>query len=163
MTTKTETTSKTVVLGLLSGALITSALVAFNFWIFAYTDPRTGFLGSYSSWAGFVAIAGAVLGLIAGALLGIFLSFVRGSPFFGALAGAIAGVVGTLLIFVTQGTSGADTRDDLMIAAFVPIGAISGFLTSLIVSATTSSPSQPKRHSSAVLGLQQNEADESRP
>lgn len=167
MTMKTETTSKTVVLGLLSGAVITSALIAFDFWIFTYTDTRSGFLGDYSAWAGFVAIAGAVLGLIAGALLGIFLSFVRRGSLFGALVGASAGIAGALLIFVTQGTTSVDTRDDLMIAAFVPIGAISGFLTSLIVSATISPSSppvaQPKRHNSAVLGLQQNTADESGP
>lgn len=162
--TKTETTSKTAVLGLLSGALITSALVAFDFWIFTYTDTRTGFLGYYSEWAPFVAMGGAVLGLIAGALLGIFLSFVRRGSLFGALVGAIAGLAGASLFFATQGSSGTETRDDLMIAAFVPIGAISGFLTALIVSATISSPSvQPKRHSSAVLGLQQNTTDESGP
>lgn len=163
MMMKTEPKTKTVVLGLLSGSLITAALAAFDFWIFTYTDPRTGFLGAYSAWALFAAIVGAVGGSLAGGLLGLFLSFVRRGALFGALAGTIAGVAILLLVYVTHGSSSWETRENLAVAAFVPIGAISGFLTSLIVSATTTSPPQRKRHSSAVLGLQQTDADESRP
>ena len=131
---------------MLSGALITAALAAFDLWIFTYTDLRTGFLGYYYNFAPFAAIVGGVGGLVAGALLGFFLSLMQRSPLFGALAGAIEGVAILFLFSLLEGTSG-DTRDVLMFAAFVPIGAISGFLTSLMVLEMTAPArrEQPRR------------------
>lgn len=155
-TTKTVT----VLVGSLSGALITAALAAFDLWIFTYTDTRSGFLGYYSAFAPLAAIIGAVGGFIAGALLGLFLSLKRCGSLLGTLAGAIVGLAILLLILVPEGLSAGDTRDDLMFAAFVPIGAISGFLTSLIVSTMTVS-AERRDHSYTVLGLQR-KPDESR-
>ncbi len=161
MTMETNPKTITIVLGMLSGALITAALAAFDFWIFAYTDQRSSFLGYYSTWAPFAALAGAVGGFIAGGLLGFFLSLKQRGSLFGAVAGAIEGLALILLLLLPEGMSSGDTRYNLTIAAFLPIGAISGFLTSLVVSATTSSAKPKERTHDGVLGLQKNKADES--
>lgn len=161
VTMKNKPKTRAVVVGMLSGALITAAFAAFDLWIFTYTDTRTGFLGYYYNFAPLAAIVGGVGGLVAGALLGFFLSLMQRGPLFGALAGAIEGVAILFLFSLLEGTSG-DTRDDLMFAAFVPIGAISGFLTSVILSAMTP-PVKREEHSYAVLGLQRNKTNESRP
>jgi hypothetical protein len=70
---KNKPKASVVVVGMLSGALITAALAAFDLWIFTYTDSRSGFLGYYSNFAPVAAIVGGVGGLVAGALLGFFL------------------------------------------------------------------------------------------
>lgn len=155
---KNKPKTSAVVGGTLSGALIAAALAGFDFWIFTYTDSRTGFLGYYSNFAPIAALIGGVGGFVVGALLGFFLSLMQRGPLFGALAGAIEGLVILMIFFSPDG----DTRDDLMFGAVVPIGAISGFLTSLILSAMTS-PENRKRHSHAVLGLDRNKTDESQP
>ena len=133
MAMKSET--KTIVSGLFGGALIMAALAAFAWWIFTYTDPGSGFLGPNSAWAPAAAIVGAVIGCVAGAVLGLFLSLRRRGPVFGTLAGAIAGLLVVVFLLFRSGMSTGETRIDLMFWAFVPIGALSGFLTSLIVSA----------------------------
>lgn len=135
MTIKT----KTILLGSLSGALITGALLAFVWWAFLYTDTSTGggFLGTSQDWAPIAAIIGGVVGLVAGAVLGFLLSLRHRGPFFGALAGALEGLAILIILLAPKGFTVGDPRGDLMLAAFVPVGAISGFLTSLIVSAIT--------------------------
>ena len=148
---------KAVVVGVLSGALVAAALAACDFWIFTYTDSRTGFLGYYSNFAPIAAFIGGVCGLVAGALLGLFLGLMQRGPLFGTLAGAIEGLAILLVFFFPEG----DTRDNLMFGAVVPIGAISGLLTSLILAAMTS-PANRKEHSYAVLGLQRDKTDETR-
>ena len=160
MQTTTRTRTVSVILGSVSGALINGVLWAFDWWIFTYTDQRTGFLGSYQSWAPLAAIFGAMFGAFAGAILGVFLSFVRRGPLFGALAGAVEGLAIILLLVGSNGITTGDTHDDLMFAALVPVGAISGSLTSLVVAAITSSAKR-REHSPTVLGLQQDKADES--
>lgn len=159
MTTRPKTTA--VLLGSLGGALITGALWASDFWIFTYTDPSSGFLGSSQDWAPLAAIVGGVFGLVAGAILGFFLSLKRRGPLFGALAGAVEALAIIIILLARDGFSTGDTRGDLMFAALVPISAISGFLTSLVVAAITSS-AKPSDPSYTVLGLQQNKTDESR-
>jgi hypothetical protein len=158
----TETKGIVIIVAMLSGALITAALAAFDFWIFTYTDDRSGFLGEYSAWALFAAMFGAVGGFIAGGLLGFFLSIRRRGPLFGALAGAIEGLVIAFLLILRMGGSTGDERGDLTLMAFVPIGALSGFLTSLIVSAMTSPAKTKERTYGGVLGIQQNKGDENR-
>jgi len=154
MTTRPKTSG--VVVGMLSGALITAAFYAFDWWIFVYTDPSSGFLGSSQDWAPIAAIFGGVLGLVAGFVLGLFLSLKRRGWLFGALAGAIESLAIILILLAPKGMSTGDTRGDLMLAALVPAGAISGLLTSLAVSAMTSSAKPQQRTYGGVLGLHQN-------
>jgi hypothetical protein len=137
MTTMTDRPkSITVVLGMLSGALITAALGAFDFWIFTYTDTRDSFLHEYAVWL--ATILGAGMGLISGAVLGVFLSFRRRGSLFGAAAGAIGNVAIILLLALMDKYPTGDERVDLTLQLFVLVGAISGFLTSLLVSQTRS-------------------------
>ena len=159
--TAMTTETKTIFAGLLSGALITAALSAFVWWIFTYTDPGSGFLGPNSAGAPVAAIVGAVIGLLGGAILGVVLSMMRRGSLFGTLAGAIAGLAIVVMILARDGLTTGDPRVDLMFWAFVPVGATSGFLTSLIVSAVASS-AKPSEPTYTVLGLQQNKTDESR-
>lgn len=160
MTTKTKIIA--VVLGSLSGALITAAFYAFDWWIFTYTAPGGGFLGSNQDWAPLAAIFGGVFGFLAGLILGLFLSLMRRGPLFGALAGAIEGLAIILILLAPNGMTTGDTRGDLMFAAFVPVGAISGFLTSLVVPVVRSWVN-PQDDNYVALNLQQNKANESRP
>jgi hypothetical protein len=160
MTMTTKTKKSTVVWGTLSCALITAVLAAFDGWIFTYTDPRSGFLGSYSAWAPIVAAVTGVGGFLAGALLGVFLSLRPRGLLFGTLAGTIEGLAIAAFLLARMSIDTEEPREALMIAAFVPIGAISGLWTSLIISARTSS--QPRRTGYVLLDPQQNRADESR-
>ena len=135
----------TVVFGTITCALITAALGAFDFWIFTYTESPNLFLYEYAVWL--ATIVGAVMGFISGAVLGLFLSFRRYSPLFGALAGTIGSIAILLFLAVSVKFPSGDNRVDLMIAVFVPIGAISGALTSLVVSQVRSwAEGQDGRH-----------------
>lgn len=133
MTTET----KAILLGSFSGAVITSALYAFDWWIVLYTDSDSGggFLGTSQDWAPLAAILGGALGCLVGAMLGFLLSLRTHTPLFAALAGALEGLAVIVILLAPKGFSTGNPRLDLMCAAFVPIGAISGFLTSLILSA----------------------------
>ncbi|HET8782855.1 MAG TPA: hypothetical protein VFM63_10590 [Pyrinomonadaceae bacterium] len=132
-----------VLLGMLSGALITAALAAFDFWIFTYTDDPNAFLYEYAIWL--ATILGAVMGFICGAVLGLFLSFTRFGPLFGAVAGAFGSVAILMLLAIKGVYPSGDERVDLTLQLFVPIGAISGCLTSLVISAI-GSWREPKDH-----------------
>ena len=155
--------SKKVRVGLcaLSGGLVTSAFAAFFCWIVLYTDPETGgFLGSPQEWAPMAAIVGAVGGFIAGVVLGTLLSAPPRKPAFGALYGAIGGL-GVSLFLMNKGMPDWDSREGFFVAAMVPLGALSGFVTSLIVSAITSTPKHQEHASYAGLNLRQDKRDES--
>ena len=119
-------------LGPLAGALLTAVFVAFQFWVVAYTDPSTGYLGAMKDLAPLAAIVGGMCGLIAGAVLGLFLTLLQRGPVFGAVSGAVFGFAVLLLIVALEGMPW-NSRGAVFIAAFVPVGAVSGFLTSLVV------------------------------
>ena len=158
MTTKTKLIR--VMLGALTGALITGAFAAFLCWIVVYTDPRSDFLGPTKNWAPVAAIVGGICGSIAGAGLGMFLSAVQHGPLFSALYGAIGGLAVSLLLMV-QGIPDWDSREGFFVAALVPLGALSGFLTSPVISVITSRTEQ-EDESYVLLNLRQNKAKESR-
>jgi hypothetical protein len=134
--TAMTTESKTILLGSVGGALIMGTILAFVWWALLYTDANSGggFLGTSQDWAPIAAMVGAVIGLVTGAVLGFFLSLKGRGSLFGALAGALEGLAIVVILLAPKGFSLGDTRVDLMLAAFVPAGAVSGFLTSLMVS-----------------------------
>jgi hypothetical protein len=142
----------TVVLGMLSGGLITAALGAFNFWIFTYTDDPNTFLYEYAVWL--ATILGAVMGFICGAVIGVFLSFTRFGPLFGAVAGAFGSVAILMLLAIKGVYPSGDERVDLTLQLLVPLGAVSGFLTSVVISAIRSWR-EPKDHGPSGPDLQQ--------
>jgi hypothetical protein len=157
------TKSKKVRVGLcaLSGGLVTSAFAAFFCWIVLYTDPDTGgFLGTPQDWAPIAAIVGAVCGFIAGVVLGTILSAPRRGPAFGTLYGAIGGL-GVSLFLMNKGMPDWDSRQGFFVAAMVPLGALSGLVTSLIVSAITLPTEHQKHDSYALLNLRDDKRDES--
>ena len=167
---KTKPKTIAVVLGSLSGALITALFTAFDFWIFTYTDTRTGFLGYYYAWAWLAAIVGAVIGFVSGAVLGAFLSFMRQGPLLGAFAGTIGSVALLFFFLVTGHYPTGDERGDLTMLVLAPVGAVSGVLTSLVVAEITSwanERSHPRanqrRDSYVTLGLRRDKPDESAP
>jgi hypothetical protein len=136
MTTET----KTILLGSASGALIMGALLAFDWFVFLYTEESSGgFLGTSQDWAPLAALVGGVIGFVAGAVLGVVLSLRRRGAVFGAVVGALEGLAILVVLLAPKGFSVGDARGDLMLATFVPVGAISGWLTSLIISANTPS------------------------
>lgn len=151
-----------VLLGPLAGALITSVLAAFHFWIIVYTDPSTGFLGPSKAFAPVAAIVGGMCGLILGAVLGLFLTLKQRGPIFGAISGAILGFAMFLLAIALEGMPDWDSRGTVFITAFVPLVAISGFFTSLVVPVVRSWVN-PQDDNYVALNLQQNKANESRP
>jgi hypothetical protein len=134
--TAMTTESKTILLGSVGGALIMGTILAFVWWALLYTDANSGggFLGTSQDWAPIAAMVGGVIGLVTGAVLGFFLSLKGRGSLFGALAGALEGLAIVVILLAPKGFSLGDTRVDLMLAAFVPAGAVSGFLTSLMVS-----------------------------
>ena len=160
-TMATRSTKVRVGLCALSGGLVTSAFAAFFCWIVLYTDPESGgFLGTPQDWAPIAAIVGAVCGFIAGVVLGTLLSAPRRKPAFGALYGAIGGL-GVSLFLMNKGMPDWDSREGFFVAAMVPLGALSGFVTSLIVSAITSTPEPQQQVGYVLLNLRQDKGDES--
>ena len=116
------------------------ALLAFDWWAFLYTDESSGgFLGTSQDWAPLVGMVGGAIGLVMGFVLGFLLSLRPRGPVFGALLGALEGLGILVVLLAPHGFSVGDTRGDLMLATFVPVGAISGWLTSLVIARVTSS------------------------
>ena len=121
-----------VLLGTLAGGLIAAAIAALHFWFTVYGYRNVGILGPPKAFAQTAAVIGGMCGFVVGTGLGLFLTVVQRGPGFGAVSGALYGLALVLLIVVLEGMPDLFSRESVFLSAFPPLGALSGFLTSLV-------------------------------
>lgn len=125
-----------IVFGALSGGFVSAVCVATVSWIVIYhSDPGFGVEGPHPEWAWLAAMLGGVMGLVMGLPLGLVIGLLnRGlilSTFFGLLEGlALLGWA-----YQTGGHPDIIYPTIPLLVSFLPAGALSGFLTSVVVSA----------------------------
>jgi len=118
----------------MSGGVVSAACFAICCWIVVYfSDPGTGMTHN-REWAGLAATVAGVVGLLMGLPLGFLLGLLNKGLVVGAVLGFIGGVFLTV-VFVAHGQSSPDIFFPIaFFISFIPAGALSGFLTSLIIS-----------------------------
>lgn len=124
-----------ILLGTVSGGVITALCVAIVSWIVIFnSDPGFGVEGPHPGWATLAATLGGFMGSGLGLPLGLVIGLVNRGPvlgsFFGLLAGVILGVWG----YQTGGHPDIVYPTIPLLISFLPAGALSGLLTSLVVS-----------------------------
>ena len=115
-------------LGAVCGAISGAAVLG----IPTYLSTETGFLGPESKWAPVAAIAGGVLGIVPGALIGFLVAKYQTNKVISLIAGAAVGISVLVGVFVFDGDPFIDWEIFEAALASIPIGAVIG----LIVSAT---------------------------
>jgi hypothetical protein len=121
-------------MGTVSGGVLSAACFGILAWIVVYfSDPGTGTGSRNAAWAHGAAMMGAVVGLLMGLLLGFILGLLNGGLVIGTLSGFIGGMLLTALL-LSNGQSHPDIFFPIaFFVSFIPAGALSGFLTSLII------------------------------
>jgi hypothetical protein len=122
-----------VLLGTLAGALIAAMIAALHSWFTIYSYRSAAFFGPPKPLAQTALLIGGLGGFLVGTVLGIFLTLMQRGPIFGAVSGALWGLVLFLLLVLWGGMPDLFSRAGVFIAALPPLGALSGFLTSLVV------------------------------
>lgn len=121
-------------MGTVSGGVLSAGCFAILAWIVVYfSDPGTGTGSRNTAWAGGAAMMGAVVGFLMGLLLGFILGLLNGGLVIGTVCGFIEGMLLTALL-LSNGQSHPDIFFPVaFFVSFIPAGALSGFLTSLII------------------------------
>jgi hypothetical protein len=121
------------VMGTVSGGVVSACCFGILSWIVVYfSDPGTGITGN-RSWAGLAATMAAFLGILMGLLLGFILGLLNGGLVKGAVFGFIGGALLTAIL-LGNGQSHPDIFFPIaFFVSFIPAGALSGLLTSLII------------------------------
>ena len=121
--------------GTLTGGVISALCVAIGSWIVIFnSDPGFGVEGPNTGWAYLAAVIGAVMGFLVGLPLGLVITLVNEGKIVGTFFGILEGLI--LLIWGSQTGGHPDVVYPTvpLLISFLPAGAVSGFLTSLIVS-----------------------------
>jgi hypothetical protein len=121
------------VIGTISGGVMSAPCFAIFSWIVVYfSDPGTGVTHN-REWATLAATVGAFVGL----LMGLVLGFILGLLNRGLIVGALLGFLGGVLLAAALLANGQSSPDIFFPVAFfvsfIPAGALSGFLTSVVI------------------------------
>ena len=118
-----------------SGGVVSAACFWILAWIVVYfSDPGTGTGSRNSAWAFGAAMMAAFVGLLIGLLLGFILGLLNGGLVIGPVCGSIGGVLLTAVL-LANGQSHPDIFFPVaFFVSFIPAGALSGFLISVIIS-----------------------------
>ena len=121
--------------GTFGGGVISALCLATVSWIIIiFSDPGFGVEGPHPAWAYFAAIIGAMIGFVLGLPLGLIITLVNQGRIVGTFFGLLEGLV--LVIWGSQLGGHPDIVYPTvpLLVSFVPAGALSGFLTSVLVS-----------------------------
>ena len=125
-----------IVTGTLIGGFISAFCVASFSWVVIYnSDPGTGVEVPLPGWAYLAAVIGAVSGFMVGLPLGLVISLLNRGSILGTFFGLLAGLA--LIVWVSQTSGHPDFIYPTipLLISFLPAGALSGFLTSVALSA----------------------------
>ncbi len=125
-----------ILVTLVSGAIWTGFFGASILWLWAYTQPGSWYLGPISNLAPAFAMVGGIFGFAIGAALGLLIGVINRDKKFSAILGAGVGLI-VIAVFVTNGIRW-DARWILTVMSFLPLGGLSGLLTSLCSSTVAS-------------------------
>src|ERR1044072_8518379 len=120
-----------IFVGSLSGAFWSALFGAILLWLDAYTNPASWYLGPVRNMAPIFAYAGAICGLAIGFVLGFLIGAIDRGKRFGALIGLGLGVIVAAYFFLDTPINSWDVRSIVLTMAFVPLGALSGLLTTI--------------------------------
>jgi hypothetical protein len=124
-----------IVVGTLGGALLSALCFAsFSGIVILNSDPGFGVEGPRSEWAYFAAVIGGTMGLLLGLPLGFVIGLLNRGSILGTFFGLLAGLAA--LIWASQMGGHPDIVYPTIpvLISFLPAGALSGLLTSLLVS-----------------------------
>ena len=124
-----------LVTGTLTGGVISGLCVATVSWIVIFnSDPGFGVEGPHPAWAHLAAVIGALMGFFVGLPLRLVITLVNQGKIVGTFLGILEGLI--LLVWGSQTGGHPDIVYPTvpLLISFLPAGAVSGFLTALIVS-----------------------------
>ena len=124
-----------IVLGTLSGGVLSALCFAsFSWLVILNSDPGFGVEGPHREWAYLAAVIGAGIGLFIGVPLGLMIGLLNRGSILGAFLGLLAGLASLVWASQTGGHPDIVYPTIPLLISFLPAGALSGLLTSLLVS-----------------------------
>ena len=124
-----------MVLGTLAGGLLSALCFASFSWIVIFnSDPGFGVEGPHPEWAYFAAVLGGFKGLLLGLPLGLVIGLLNRGLVLSAFLGLLAGLAALVWASQTGGHPDIVYPTTPLLISFLPAGALSGLLTSLLVS-----------------------------
>lgn len=124
-----------IVVGTLGGGLLSALCFARFSWIVIFnSDPGFGVEGPHPEWAYFAAVLGGTMGLLLGLPLGLVISLLNRGSILGTFFGLLAGLAALVWAWQTGGHPDIVYPTIPLLISFFPAGALSGLLTSLLVS-----------------------------
>lgn len=124
-----------IVVGTLGGGFISALLFAsFSYIVIYNSDPGFGVPGPHPEWAYIAAVLSGFKGLVLGLPLGFVIGLVNRGSILGTFFGLLAGVAALVWGAQTAGHPDIIYPTIPVLISFFPAGALSGLLTSLLVS-----------------------------
>lgn len=124
-----------IVAGTLGGGMVTGLCFAAISWIVIFnSNPGFGVEGPNPYWAHLAAVLGGFMGFVMGLPLGLLITLLKQDSIVGAFLGLLGG--GAIAAWASQTGGSPDVVYPTvpLLISFVPAGALSGFLTSHLVS-----------------------------
>jgi hypothetical protein len=124
-----------IVVGTLSGCFLSAfCFASFSWLVILNSDPGFGVEGPHPGWAYLAAVMGGMIGLLMGLPLGLVIGLLNRGPILGTFLGLLAGLASLVWASQTGGHPDIVYPTIPLLISFLPAGALSGFLTSLLVS-----------------------------
>ena len=124
-----------IVVGTLGGGFISALCFASLSWIVIYnSDPGYGAKGPFPQWAYIAAVLSGFKGVVLGLPIGFVIGLVNRGAILGTFLGLLAGVAAIVWGALTAAHPDIIYPTIPVLISFLPAGASSGLLTSLVVS-----------------------------
>lgn len=124
-----------IFVGTICGGLLSALCFASVSWIVIFnSDPGFGAVGPHPEWAYFAAVISGFKGLVLGLPLGFVIGLLNRGSIPSTFLGLLAGLAALVWASQTEGHPDIVYPTIPLLIGFLPAGALSGFLTSLLVS-----------------------------
>ena len=125
-----------IVLGTLSGGFLSAVCFATFSWIVIFnSDPGFGVEGPHPEWARLAAVLGGFMGFLIGLPLGLVIGLLNRGSILSTFFGLLGGLALIAWAWRTGGHPDIVYPTVPLLISFLPAGALSGFLTSLVLAA----------------------------